>query len=176
MTRIALEHLLRAAGAITNEPEWIVIGSQAILGQFPDAPDELLISREADLVPRFNPELSDIIDGALGEGSPFDTTFNYHAHGVDYATAILPNNWQDRLVLIDNPNTNHIKGWCLEVHDLAISKLLAGREKDLDFIAALFRHRLVSLPELQTRLAATLTTPAQQTQAQSRLQRLSRTA
>lgn len=30
MTRAALEHLLRAASAITNEREFVVIGSQAV--------------------------------------------------------------------------------------------------------------------------------------------------
>ena len=48
MNRIALEHLLRAAAA-ANEREFVVIGSQAILGQFPHAPDGLLVSIEADM-------------------------------------------------------------------------------------------------------------------------------
>jgi hypothetical protein len=38
----AREHLLRAASAIANEREFVVIGSQAILGQYPDAPASLL--------------------------------------------------------------------------------------------------------------------------------------
>jgi hypothetical protein len=42
MDRAALEHLLRAASAISNEREFVVIGSQAVLGQFPDAPEALL--------------------------------------------------------------------------------------------------------------------------------------
>jgi hypothetical protein len=33
MTRAALEHLLRAASALTNEEHFVVIGSQAVLGQ-----------------------------------------------------------------------------------------------------------------------------------------------
>ena len=36
MTRAALEHILGAATAITNEREFVVIGSQAVLGQYPD--------------------------------------------------------------------------------------------------------------------------------------------
>jgi hypothetical protein len=52
MNRAALEHLLRDASAVTNERELVVIGSQAILGQFPDAPPALLVSIEADLYPR----------------------------------------------------------------------------------------------------------------------------
>jgi hypothetical protein len=38
MKRSELEHLIRAAGSIANDSEIVVIGSQAILGQFPDAP------------------------------------------------------------------------------------------------------------------------------------------
>ena len=41
MNRAALEHILRAASAIANEREFIVIGSQAILGQYPAAPESL---------------------------------------------------------------------------------------------------------------------------------------
>jgi hypothetical protein len=56
MDRAALEHLLRAASAISNEREFVVIGSQAVLGQFPDAPEALLVSLEADIYPRYAPE------------------------------------------------------------------------------------------------------------------------
>src|SRR5580658_2726200 len=49
MLRPQLEHIIRAAAAITGAPEFVIIGSQALLGQFPDAPDELLVSIEADV-------------------------------------------------------------------------------------------------------------------------------
>jgi hypothetical protein len=49
MNRAALEHILRAAAAIANERDFIVIGSQAILGQYPTAPESLLMSIEADV-------------------------------------------------------------------------------------------------------------------------------
>jgi hypothetical protein len=67
MNRAALEHILRAAAAIANEREFVVIGSQAVLGQFPEAPDTLLASIEADLYPRHAPDKSDFIDGAIGD-------------------------------------------------------------------------------------------------------------
>ena len=44
MQRPQLEHIIRAAAGITGAGEFIVISSQAILGQFPNAPAELLIS------------------------------------------------------------------------------------------------------------------------------------
>ena len=58
-------------------------------------------------------------------------------------TAVLPDGWQDRLVSIKNENTNGVTGLCLEVHDLAISKFVASRPKDLDFIRELVKHNLV---------------------------------
>jgi dihydrofolate reductase len=38
MQRSELEHLIRASGEVAGDDEIIIIGSQAILGQFPDAP------------------------------------------------------------------------------------------------------------------------------------------
>lgn len=76
----------------------MVIGSQAVLGQFPDADPALLVSMEADVYRRNHPERSDLIDGSIGEASPFEREFGYYAHGVDGSTAVLPRGWQDRLV------------------------------------------------------------------------------
>jgi hypothetical protein len=128
-----LEHLIRAAGAIANDTDIVVIGSQSILGQFPNAPAKLLASAEADLFPLHRPELAELIDGSIGEGSPFHELFGYYAQGVGERTATLPAEWRSRLVTISNPNTRGVSGLCLEVHDLAISKYVAGREKDLQF-------------------------------------------
>ena len=155
MTHPQLEHVKWAAGAIANTQDFVVIGSQAILGQFPNAPAELLVSDEADIFPRSDPAASDLIDGSIGQDSPFQRTFGYYAHGVDETTAVLPEGWRDRLVLVVSDNTKFVRGWCLEVHDLAIAKYVAGREKDLDFTRALVRHGMVSREVLEQRLDVT---------------------
>ena len=69
MTRTELEHIIRAVAAITNENELIVIGSQAILGQYPNAPDKLLVSKEADIYAPARPDLSDLIERSVHSGS-----------------------------------------------------------------------------------------------------------
>jgi len=155
MTRVQLEHIIRAAGVIADTRDLVVIGSQAVLGQFPNAPPELLVSHEVDIFPRAAPANSDLIDGTIGEDSPFHRRFGYYAHGVDETTAILPEGWRDRLILVENENTQFVRGWCLEIHDLAISKYAAGREKDLDFTGALARHGMVGRAILEQRLAIT---------------------
>jgi hypothetical protein len=155
MTRAQLEHIIRAAGTISDDDDLIIVGSQAILGQFPNAPEELLVSKEADVFPRNRIERSDMIDSTIGEGSAFQREFGYYAHGIGEETAVLPDGWRDRLVLVSGENTRNVRGWCLEVHDLAISKHVAGREKDIDFTQALVRHGMVSRDILRERLAAT---------------------
>ena len=147
-----VEHVLRAAAEVTQEKEFICVGSQAILGQYPDAPRELRVSMELDLYPKAHPEKSELIDGALGELSPFHATFHYYAHGVGPTTAVLPSGWQNRLVRFTSPNTNGAVGWCLEVHDLAVSKLVAGRDKDKEFVSVLLRHDLASRNTLRQRI------------------------
>lgn len=155
MNRLQLEHLIRASADIADDDEIVVIGSQAVLGQFPEAPSELLVSMEADIYPKNKPERSDLIDGCIGEGSPFHDTYGYYAQGVGETTAVLPSGWRDRLVPVRNENTRGATGWCVEIHDLAIAKLVAGREKDLRFAEAAARHGLVEREVLVDRLAET---------------------
>ena len=76
MTRPQLEHVVRAAAAITGDNEIVVIASTSILGQFPDAPPEMLGSIEADVFPRNHPERFELID-VIGEMSRFQETFGY---------------------------------------------------------------------------------------------------
>jgi hypothetical protein len=90
MRRAELEHIVRAAAAITDSYEIVVIGSQAILGAHPDAPAALLRSNELDVFPKDRPELADVIDAAIGEGSRFAQTFGIYAHGVALDTIIAP--------------------------------------------------------------------------------------
>lgn len=67
LRRSDLEHLIRAAATISGDDEIVVIGSQAVLGQLPNAPAEMLVSNEADLYPRNVPERWELIDGSIGE-------------------------------------------------------------------------------------------------------------
>jgi len=150
-----LEHLIRAAATISGDDDIIVIGSQAILGALPMAPADLLVSNEADMYPRNHPERWELIDGSIGELSPFHETFGYYAQGVEPGTAVLPARWESRLVPICNENTRGATGWCLDLHDLMIAKYVAGREKDHRFIESALRHGLVEGETLLQRLAET---------------------
>jgi hypothetical protein len=155
MQRIELEHAIRAAGNVTEMDDFIILGSQAILGQFPSAPAVFLKSHEVDMYPRLDPKKAEEIDGSLGEGSPFHELHRFYVHGVGPETAVLPSGWENRLIVVRNENTDNKTGRCLEVHDLAVSKLVAGREKDMAFVRALISHKMVN-PARLTDLVKTL--------------------
>lgn len=98
---------------------------------------------------------ADLVDGSIGEGSMFHETFGYYAQGVEETTAVLPRGWKDRLIAIQNERTRGVIGWCLEIHDLVISKYVAGREKDHEFIGGAVQAALVDEGVLLERLAST---------------------
>lgn len=152
MKRSELEHVLRAAGAIAGVNEWVVIGSQAILGAHPDAPAEVVVSQEVDLYAPDDEDASDLIDGSIGEKSPFHDTFGYYAHGVGPRTAVLPRAWRSRASMIRSEATRGVTGLCPDPADLAVSKLAAWREKDQSFVRALLRHGLTTSHEIESRL------------------------
>lgn len=156
MTREELEHVIRAAAEIVRD-DLIVIGSQAILGSYPDAPDSLLASQEADVFPRSDPARAVEIDGAIGDGSPFHDTWGYYAHGVGPETITLPDGWRERLVAVRVPalpkDDTHVTGWCIEAHDLVLSKCVAGRERDWDYVETAIAHGLVQPHVLRARVA-----------------------
>lgn len=148
MNRSQLEHLIRAAGAIADEDGIVVIGSQAILGAVPAPPADLVQSIEADVFPLRRPERSELIDGAIGEGSQFHDTFGYYAQGVGPETAVLPASWRSRLHEVRGPATHGVTGYCLDPHDLALSKYAAARPKDRDFNRVMIRQGYVRREKL----------------------------
>ena len=155
MNREAFDHAIRAAGAILGENELLVIGSQALHASVPGAvPPEAARSIEADIAALDDPgeQKADLIDGTIGEVSMFHQTFGYYAQGVTQSTAILPRGWQHRLIRYETPNTNGVVAWCLEIHDLWISKAMASRRKDIEFCAALTAEGMVDTDTLVCRL------------------------
>jgi hypothetical protein len=155
MNRSQLEHIIRAAGSIADDKDIIVLGSTSILAQFPSFPETLLFSVEADVFPKNRPSMSDVIDGSIGELSPFHQTFGYYAHGVSSETANnLPAGWDTRLVPLSNPGTEGVTGWCIEVHDLVAGKYVSAREKDLQFISGVIAEGLVERDVLLARVNA----------------------
>ena len=142
MTRAQLEHAIRAACEVTRDHEVYVFGSQSILGQFPEVPDTLKMSAEADISPKHRLDRVDALN-VIGEDSPFHRTHGFYVHGLPIAeAAVLPAGWDVRTVTV-RP-TPDSAGLCLEGHDLAASKLVAFRDKDREFVLTLLAEQLLS--------------------------------
>ncbi len=147
-----LERTVRAIATEFKSDTVFIIGSQAILAGWPEAPPTMTASPEIDAFPANaklwetqekakhpgeNPEASEHINALFGEGSQFHRTHGFYIDGVDEATATLPADWQtrairrpvavgDRLVTAIAP--------CPE--DIIVSKLARLDEKDKKFILA----------------------------------------
>ena len=152
MNREQLEHAIRAACDVSGDNELYIFGSQAILGQYPDADEELRQSIEVDLSPKHKPEAVDKIDGALGENSPFHQTHDFYVHGVSLETASLPKGWKERTTKVQDYMDSNKIGWCVEAHDLAASKLIAFRDKDRAFVRRLLIEEMIDPSELINRI------------------------
>lgn len=152
MTREELEHAIRAACDVADDDEVWVFGSQAILGQYQDAPEELRMSAEVDVAPVNELTKTIDIDANLGELSRFHQAHGFYVHGVSIEAAVLPKGWERRTKKVRNANTGWKTGLCLEAHDVAVSKLVAFRPKDLDFVRVLLADELVSPRKLLLRI------------------------
>ncbi|HXO53370.1 MAG TPA: hypothetical protein VN888_20610 [Mycobacterium sp.] len=140
MRRDQLEHAIRAACQITGQTEVIVVGSQAILGTYPEyeLPSLATSSLEIDILPITDDNdetmrLADLIVGVAGEFSQFEQTHGFSIDGVDLTTSALPEGWRTRLVKVQNENTaapaGHPQyiGSCLDKEDLCGSTFAASR-------------------------------------------------
>ncbi len=155
MTRDQLEHAIRAACDVSKDTELWIFGSQAILGEFPNAPESLRASIEVDVQPKNRPETVDDVDGALGELSMFHQTHGFYVHGILIESAKLPDGWEQRTVPVSDPISTHGKtGLCIEAHDLAASKLAAYREKDKEFVRLLLIEKMIEEKILTERISS----------------------
>jgi hypothetical protein len=154
MKKQQVDHVLRAAGEITGEKQFIIIGSQSLHGKYPDLPDEILLSAEVDLIARNDPKKTESLN-FIGVYSRFHETHGYYADPVDESTATLPRGWKGRLVNLPPGDTKGVSGLCLDPNDLAIAKYVARREKDIVFTRALAARGLVEKAQLLALLAKT---------------------
>ena len=128
----------------------MVIGSQAAWVQFPDLPEEMMNSPELDIFPRLRPDLADLIEGSIGRDSIFHETHGYYADAVGPETAKLPPGWEERAVRLRGDGDVEVTA--PEIHDLAVSKLIAGRPKDLDWLLAGVRASLIDVDQVRSAL------------------------
>lgn len=145
MRKSNLFELIKQIKTIGFDETPIIVGSQAVhlLTNFP--PDIVQQSIECDLL---------IIDGKsetraeinkkFGVFSNFQLENGFYADALGLATVILPTDWQERLQTLKD-ETDETVAFVVEIHDIAVSKLIAGREKDFLFLKELFIQEIIKI-------------------------------
>lgn len=149
-----LKEILAAASALTKETEFYVIGSSAILVAFESPTDHFLSrSNEADLLTLSgDPALADKISVMIGELSPFHDHHDVYADGCTFNTPVFaPTGWRDRAIPVRYDEIG-VTAHFMELHDLFLSKIGAGRPKDLEFCSALVKTRYIDREVLNERI------------------------
>ena len=159
MTKSELEHLLRKAGELAGDRDFFLIGSQSLRGIRPAIPRNFPKTYEADLYPRRHPQAWALLREHLGNRSQFFKRNGYYLDCTDPGLATLPDGWTERLIPFRTPRTGGVTAWCLEPHDLFASKLVAGREKDMQFLRAMLKHKLAK-PAIVARRVEDLPVPS----------------
>lgn len=172
MQRHQLQHVILEIGQRFDLRDFHIIGSAALLAALPDPPaGALTATRDVDVIPPGDDErLADRISFVLGEASDFDIEHGYYAQGVSLRTpAFAPADWQARAIPV---RVAEVTGWCMEPHDLVLSKLGAGREKDLEFALDVAKLGLVRHDELLARLESVSCTDEHRRQITARVHAL----
>lgn len=157
LKRTGLDHMLRASAAITQHDRFIMIGSGAAIATQWRLPLAMILTSEIDIYPAdvADPEeISELLTAAIGRDSPFHRSFKYYVDGVGPDTATLPDGWRDRLVPYTSPEAPGVTALCLELVDLAVAKLCAGREKDIAWLRAAFGAGLLTRARVEERLSS----------------------
>jgi hypothetical protein len=152
MQRHQLQHVILEIGRRFDLRDFYIVGSAAILAALPDPPPgSLTATRDVDVIPPGDDEqLADRISFVLGEASDFDIEHGYYAQGVSLRTrAFAPTDWPSRAIPV---RVAEYTGWCMEPHDLVLSKLGASREKDLEFARDVAKLDLIRRDGLMARL------------------------
>jgi hypothetical protein len=150
-----IEHILRAAAEITKQKRFILIGSTTIIVRRKHIPANMMMTPEVDIyAPDADDidEISDLIEGSIGQGSLFHQQYGYYGDGVSPNTAALPSDWRDRSMEYRCQTSPDIIAIVPDENDIALAKAVAYREKDVDWIVHGLRSNILSLDVMYRRL------------------------
>jgi hypothetical protein len=151
-----LQKLFSEAKKLSNQPEYVVIGSLSILGvvqRSDEIPARMLMSIDVDCYSKSDPGRIFELSGKLGAGSPFEAEHGYYLDPVSPDVATLPDQWEFRL--LRTPLEDGIVVHFLDPNDAAVSKYARCDPRDREWIRAGLEAGLLSAPVIEARFRAT---------------------
>ncbi|MHB9007275.1 MAG: DUF6036 family nucleotidyltransferase [Limisphaerales bacterium] len=136
----SLTQLLEATRALAHPDRIVILGSSCLLPIYPglgEPGQPLEMSYDSDLLlTPIDDETAAILGEAVGQQSLFAKRHGYYADVLRPSIAeTLPAGWESRLHLVAGCDNV----FALDVYDLALVKLMIGRQKDLDLLRALLK-------------------------------------
>lgn len=130
----------------------VIVGSQAVHVITNFVPEIVRQSIECDfLFGEGNAEIRREVNLKLGIFSRFQQENGFYADALGQATVVLPKDWEKRLQNLSDEKGETI-ALCVEIHDVAVSKFIAGREKDFQFLKDGFERDLINFEVFAGRL------------------------
>jgi len=145
-----LKHLLDSVSALARPRRIVIHGSSSLLPTHPDLGEPgqpLELSLDADfLLDPVDQTTADMLKEAIGHESAFEQHHGYYADILrPVIEETLPAGWESRLRSVEG----YENVFALDPYDLAVVKLMVGREKDLDLLRAMLRLKIVAPEKLR---------------------------
>ena len=146
----SLNHLIEVVRAVARPQRVQILGSASLLPLHPELGNAGgVLERTADadfLLDPSNEAIAESLQFAAGRDSAFMSQNGYYADILRPVMAeTLPAGWEARL----HPVTGYDNVFSLDPYDLAVVKLMVGREKDLDLLRAMLRLNIVEPARLR---------------------------
>jgi hypothetical protein len=140
----SLKHLIEVIVAVARPSTIHILGSSSLLPAHPELGEKgcpLELTTDVDfLLEPSNEGIAESLQLAAGQDSAFMAQFGYYADILRPVIGeALPAGWETRL----HPVDGYTNVFALDVYDLALVKLMVGREKDLHLLRALLRLGIV---------------------------------
>ena len=149
----ALIHLSQQVRQLKPDLSFIIFGSSSAFVSHPELPDRVemyRVTEDADFVPEPISETDFLhLVEEVGKSSEFRQTHGYYADiNGPRAFECFPMDFRERLVPL-----KEVEGvWAIEPNDMAVAKLIAGREKDIRLLSILFAHGYLNASTIDARL------------------------
>ena len=151
-----LKKLFARARDLTHHTEFVVVGSNSVLGVPRDVqlPARMTMSNDVDAYTRNDPQRIFGLERELGQASPFALENGYYLDPVSPTLPTLPKDWETRLFKTELEEGLTI--YFLDPNDAAVSKYARGEPRDREWLRAGLRAGILSAAIIEYRMRETV--------------------
>jgi len=151
-----LQKLFERAKDLSHHTEFVVVGSNSVLGVPLDRglPPRMTMSIDVDAYTMKDPGRVFDLEAQLGQGSAFELENGYYLDPVSPTLPTLPDGWEARLFKVKFDGGLVI--YFLEPNDAAVSKYARGEPRDREWLQAGLAAGVLSSAIIEYRMHETV--------------------